>query len=160
MSASTPQRDRDRFSTDPAARVEPPNGATKLTTAGLGAPTEVPPGGWREKVRSKPGLREVYRVGVFIAGLLFIALGVALMALPGPLTIPPVLLGLWIWSTEFRFAKRFFDKFKVKANEAWAHAKAHPVSSSRSPSAGDRAARGVLGVGTSSSSTRSAVVGL
>jgi hypothetical protein len=45
------------------------------------------------------------------------------------LTIPPVLLGLWIWSTEFRFAERFFDSFKSKAQEAWAHARRHPTSS-------------------------------
>jgi hypothetical protein len=130
MSASAPSGDRtdrsDRFERDTVAA---PNGATKLRTAGLGTPTEVPQGSLRDRIRSKPGLREVYRVAVFIAGLFFMALGVALMALPGPLTIPPVLLGLWIWSTEFRFAKRFFDKFKAKADEAWAHAKAHPVSS-------------------------------
>jgi uncharacterized membrane protein YbaN (DUF454 family) len=66
---------------------------------------------------------------VFAAGLLFVALGVALSVLPGPLTIPPVLLGLWIWSTEFEWAKRFFDAFKTKAREAWRHAKMHPVSS-------------------------------
>ncbi|CAA9485633.1 MAG: hypothetical protein AVDCRST_MAG67-2100 [uncultured Solirubrobacteraceae bacterium] len=40
-----------------------------------------------------------------------------------------MLLGLWIWSTEFRFAERLFDSFSRKAREAWAHAKRHPVSS-------------------------------
>ena len=49
--------------------------------------------------------------------------------LPGPLTIPPVLLGLWIWSTEFEWAHRFFRPFKEKGKDAWAHAKRHPVSS-------------------------------
>lgn len=49
--------------------------------------------------------------------------------LPGPLTIPPVLLGLWIWSTEFAFAERFFESFKRKARDAWAHARRHPRSS-------------------------------
>ena len=58
-----------------------------------------------------------------------IGLGVALAVFPGPLTIPPVLLGLWIWSTEFRFAERLFESFKEKAREAWAHAKRHPRSS-------------------------------
>ena len=80
-------------------------------------------------MRSKPGVGHAYRVGVFVAGLLCIALGFALAVLPGPLTIPPVLLGLWIWSTEFRFAERFFDSFKRKGREAWTHAKAHPTSS-------------------------------
>lgn len=95
----------------------------------LGQPTDVPHGGWRDRIRSKPGLRQTYRIGVFVVGLLFIVLGLALAVLPGPLTIPPVLLGLWIWSTEFRFAHRFFQSFKAKAREAWAHAKRHPRSS-------------------------------
>jgi hypothetical protein len=115
----------------------PPHNATETTstpvqrdpTDGLGKPVEVPRHGWRHRVRSKPGLRETYRVGVFTAGLLCIAAGFALMVLPGPLTIPPVLLGLWIWSTEFRFAERFFDAFKDKARDAWAHAKLHPTPS-------------------------------
>jgi hypothetical protein len=96
---------------------------------GLGQPTPAPPGGWRDRVRSKPGLGQAYRIGVFVAGLLFIALGFALAVLPGPLTIPPVLLGLYIWSTEFRFAKKIFESFKAKAQDAWNHAKLHPVSS-------------------------------
>ena len=95
----------------------------------LGGEAPAPRGSWRDRVRSKPGLREAYRVGVFVAGLACIAVGFALAVLPGPLTIPPVLLGLYIWSTEFRWAKRFFDAFKVKAQDAWAHAKLHPVSS-------------------------------
>ena len=96
---------------------------------GLGAPVAVPRGGRRDRIRSKPGIGQAYRIGVFLAGLLCIALGVALAILPGPLTIPPVLLGLWIWSTEFRFADRIFDSFKDKARDAWAHAKRHPRSS-------------------------------
>jgi hypothetical protein len=96
---------------------------------GLGQSADVPRGSWRDRIRSKPGLRQTYRIGVFLVGLLFIVLGLALAVLPGPLTIPPVLLGLWIWSTEFRFAQRFFRSFKAKAREAWAHAKRHPRSS-------------------------------
>ena len=67
---------------------------------------------------------------MFIAGLLFVLLGLALTVLPGPLTIPPVLLGLWVWSTEFDWARRFFATFRRKAREAWKHARQHPVSSS------------------------------
>ena len=96
---------------------------------GLGTPAPAPRGGLRDRIRSKPGLREAYRVGVFVLGLLCIAAGIALAALPGPLTIPPVLLGLYIWSTEFEFAHRFFEAFKAKGHEAWAHAKKYPVSS-------------------------------
>jgi hypothetical protein len=106
-----------------------PNGADRLSSAALGEPREVPHDSLRARIRSKPGLREVYRAAVLVVGLLFMAIGVALAALPGPLTIPPVLLGLWIWSTEFAFAKRFFDAFARKADDAWEHAKAHPASS-------------------------------
>lgn len=98
-------------------------------TDGLGKPTAVEHGSLRHRIRSKPGLAQLWRVGVFVAGLLCVALGVALAVLPGPLTIPPVLLGLWIWSTEFSWAKRFFDSFQRKAKQAWAHAQQHPVSS-------------------------------
>ena len=104
------------------------HGARSLTAA-LGPSVDCPKGGLRDRIRSKPGLREAYRLGVFVAGFLFIGLGIALMALPGPLTIPPVLVGLWIWSTEFAFAERLFDSFKDKARDAWEHAKEHPVSS-------------------------------
>lgn len=96
---------------------------------GLGAPVEVPAGGFRHHMRTKPGVRHVYRAAIFGLGLVCIAGGVAMAVLPGPLTIPPVLLGLWIWSTEFAFAERLFDQFKEKGHEAWDHAKKHPVSS-------------------------------
>src|SRR4051812_3060392 len=90
---------------------------------GLGKSVEVPKDSRRARVRFKPGVGQAYRVGVFVAGLLCIALGFALAVLPAPLTIPPVLLGLWIWSTEFAFAERFFDSFRAKAQDAWDHAK-------------------------------------
>jgi Putative transmembrane protein (PGPGW) len=111
------------------ARARTPHTAPPDPDDGLGRPAELPRGSRRDRIRSKPGLAQAYRVGVFLAGLLFIVLGLALAVLPGPLTIPPILLGLWIWSTEFRFAERFFESFKRKAREAWAHAKRHPCSS-------------------------------
>lgn len=108
---------------------------TPTTTGGPDVPGEeavtpavVPSGGWRDRIRTKPGIGLAYRVGVFVVGLVCIGVGFALAVLPGPLTIPPVLLGLWIWSTEFRFAQKLFDSFKVKARTAWEHARAHPVS--------------------------------
>jgi len=103
--------------------------AGDATDTALGDATPAPEGSLRERIRAKPGLGQAYRVAVFLVGLLCIVAGFALAVLPGPLTIPPVLLGLYIWSTEFAWAKRFFDSFKVKAKEAWAHAKLHPVSS-------------------------------
>ncbi|TFV87356.1 PGPGW domain-containing protein [Blastococcus sp. CT_GayMR16] len=106
-------------------------GATRCPdcTDGLGKPRPVKPGSLRERMHSSPGLLLPWRVAVFVAGLLFVVLGIALTALPGPLTIPPVLVGLWVWSTEFEWAARFFAAFKRKAQDAWNHAKQHPVSS-------------------------------
>lgn len=97
--------------------------------APLGEPAAVPRDSLRYRLRSNPATRTFYRVVVFVVGLLFIAGGVALSVLPGPLTIPPVLVGLWIWSTEFAWAQRLFQRFKVRGREAWQHARRHPVSS-------------------------------
>lgn len=85
--------------------------------------------GWRGRLRSTPGGALGLKVGAFLLGLVFIALGVAALALPGPLTIPPMLVGLYIWSTEFAWADRLFQKFKKQAIEAWAKAKQKPVLS-------------------------------
>ena len=96
---------------------------------GLGQPREVRPGSFRARVHANSSVALAWRIGVFVVGLLFVALGVALAVLPGPLTIPPVLVGLWVWSTEFEWARRLFAAFSRKARDAWSHAKQHPVSS-------------------------------
>ena len=85
--------------------------------------------GVRAKLRSTPGGTQLLQVLVFITGLICILIGIALAALPGPLTIPPILLGLYVWSTEFAWAERFLDRAKDSAREAWAKAKARPVLS-------------------------------
>jgi len=95
----------------------------------FGGERPVERGSRRDRIRRKPGLRHAWRAGVFLAGLVCIAGGFALAVLPGPLTIPPVLLGLWIWSTEFEWAHRMFSAFAEKARETWEHAKRHPVTS-------------------------------
>ena len=119
---------------------EPPPGPDD----GLAQPAAVPRGGWRHRVRTQPGLGQAYRVAVFLVGLIFIACGLVLAVLPGPLTIPPVLLGLWIWSTEFRFAQKLFDSFKRRAREARDHSRRHPVSSTLITVAGIAAAGGAI----------------
>jgi hypothetical protein len=96
---------------------------------GLGGAAPAPEDGWRARTRRKPGIGQAYRVGVFVLGLALIALGGVLLIFPGPLTIPPVLLGLYVWSTEFSWAHRWFEQAKQKGQEAWQHAKVHPVSS-------------------------------
>ena len=111
---------------EPTTRTATGPGAGVANT--LGSPAPVAAGSWPDRMRRKPGIGQLYRVGVFLAGLVCVGIGLALSVLPGPLTIPPVLLGLWIWSKEFGWARRLFESFHAKGREAWAHAKLHPVS--------------------------------
>jgi hypothetical protein len=64
---------------------------------------------------------------VFLAGAVFIALGIVLVVLPGPLTIPPVLLGLYIWSTEFEWAERLRLRAAGKGRVAWEATRRRPI---------------------------------
>ena len=82
---------------------------------------------WKRAMRRTPGGAHAVKVIVFCAGLFFILLGIALAALPGPLTIPPILLGLYIWSTEFAWADRLLERAKKSAQEAWEKAKQKPI---------------------------------
>ena len=83
---------------------------------------------WKAAVRRSPGGASAVKAVVFVTGLLFILLGLALAALPGPLTIPPILVGLYIWSTEFAWAERLLDRAKASAREAWDRARRRPVT--------------------------------
>jgi hypothetical protein len=131
---------------DGTASTPPAHGATLSpdSTGGLGQRRPPKPGSLREKVHSKPGRLLAWRIGVFVVGLLFVLLGLALTVLPGPLTIPPVLIGLWVWSTEFDWARRVFATFARKGRDAWKHAKQHPVSSAAVTVGGLAAAAAVV----------------
>ena len=98
-------------------------------TDGLGKPAPLEPGSFRARMHANRGTALAWRIGVFLAGLICVAVGIALTVLPGPLTIPPIVLGLWIWSTEFAWARSIFETAKRKAKETWAHARQHPLSS-------------------------------
>lgn len=85
--------------------------------------------GLRARLRRTPAGALLLRVVVFVAGLTCVLIGGVLIIAPGPLTIPPVLLGVWIWSTEFRWADAWLVKARRSAAKAWKVAKARPVSS-------------------------------
>ena len=85
--------------------------------------------GWRSRLRRTPGGALFLKAAVFVLGGLFIALGVAAAVLPGPLTIPPMLLGLYILASEFDWADRLLQRAKKSAQEAWVKAKRRPVLS-------------------------------
>ncbi len=80
-----------------------------------------------ERVRSTSAGRVGLQAVVFVIGLLFVASGVALAVLPGPLTIPPVLVGVYVWSLEFAWARRLRVRVNKSAREAWRNAKQHPA---------------------------------
>jgi uncharacterized membrane protein YbaN (DUF454 family) len=71
--------------------------------------------------------RTLRRIVLFVAGLLLIITGLVLIVLPGPLTIPPILLGLWLWSLEFEFARRWLRPVKEKGAVAWEQARDKPI---------------------------------
>ena len=85
--------------------------------------------GWRARLRRTPGGALLLKVVVFVVGLAFVLLGGALIVAPGPLTIPPILVGLYVWSTEFAWADRLLDRAKRSAKVAWEDAKRRPVVS-------------------------------
>lgn len=85
--------------------------------------------GFRARLRRTPGGALLLRAVVFVVGLLFVLLGIALVALPGPLTIPPILVGVYIWSTEFAWADRLLERAKKSAREALEQARRRPIVS-------------------------------
>ncbi|MFT4165586.1 MAG: PGPGW domain-containing protein [Microlunatus sp.] len=80
---------------------------------------------WRRRIRQNPHQLRVYRIGVAIAGLLLICLGIITGPLPGPGGIPLVLLGLATWSSEFEWAYRLRLRLKaeMKKYSGWPTAK-------------------------------------
>lgn len=68
---------------------------------------------WRRRIRAHPRQLVVYRMAVGLGGLLLIALGLMTGPLPGPGGIPLVLLGLAVWSSEFEWAHKLMQRFKV-----------------------------------------------
>jgi hypothetical protein len=74
--------------------------------------------------------RTLRRVALFVAGLICIVTGLVLIVLPGPLTIPPILLGLWLWSLAFEFARRLLRPMQETGAIAWEQAREKPVYTS------------------------------
>lgn len=66
--------------------------------------------------------RNAKRIAVFIAGVVVVAAGVAMLVLPGP-GLVVIILGLGILATEFVWAERALDKAKAKAKSAAASAR-------------------------------------
>lgn len=102
---------------------------TSLDTSPGGRAARAERTGWRARVRRTHAGALLLKVGASVLGLLFIALGLAAAVLPGPLTIPPMLLGLYILASEFDWADRLLQRAKKSAQEAWHKARKRPVTS-------------------------------
>ncbi|MFW5473993.1 TIGR02611 family protein [Knoellia sp. CPCC 206450] len=75
---------------------------------------------WRRRIRANPKAARIYRIGVFVLGLVVVVVGLLLIPFPGPGWLI-VIGGLAIWATEFERAQRVleFVKAKVRAWEQW-----------------------------------------
>lgn len=67
---------------------------------------------WRRRLRERRHTRITLRIVVGLLGTLLILGGVVTGPLPGPGGIPLVLLGLAVWASEFRWARRLMRRFR------------------------------------------------
>ena len=59
----------------------------------------------------------IRRTIVSVIGFTLIAVGLLLVVLPGPFTLPLVILGLLVLALEFAWADRMLDKVKAKGKK-------------------------------------------
>jgi hypothetical protein len=70
---------------------------------------------WLKLWRALPS--SVRKTIVLVIGLTLILLGAALVVLPGPFTMPLIILGLVILAVEFTWAESLLSKAKVHAKK-------------------------------------------
>ena len=62
--------------------------------------------------------RSTKRIVVFVVGVALVLLGIALIPLPGPFSIPLMVAGLAVLATEYVWAERVLDTVKDKTTQA------------------------------------------
>ncbi|MEV5751677.1 TIGR02611 family protein [Actinoallomurus sp. NPDC052308] len=72
---------------------------------------------WRERIRTRPLLNNVWRLAVFSVGVTVLAAGVAMLVLPGP-GWAAIFVGFAILATEFAWAQRALTSAKQTASKA------------------------------------------
>ncbi|GAA4616022.1 hypothetical protein GCM10023195_71010 [Actinoallomurus liliacearum] len=72
---------------------------------------------WRERIRARPLLNNVWRLAVFSVGVTVLAAGVAMLVLPGP-GWAAIFVGFAILATEFAWAQRALTSAKQTASKA------------------------------------------
>lgn len=75
---------------------------------------------WRRAIRTNALIGPVYRILVAALGLILIVVGIPMVPLVGP-GWAVIFVGLYVWSTEFMWARRVtqFVKAEVKTFHAW-----------------------------------------
>jgi len=80
-------------------------------------PQARPPCGERQPASvSRSALRHLRRLVIGVIGLTVLAIGVAMIVLPGPATVV-IPLGLGILAVEFAWARRMLERLKSGANQ-------------------------------------------
>lgn len=64
---------------------------------------------------------------VFVGGLVLVAGGAAAWLFSSLLTAPVVLAGLWVWSWEFAWARRWQHAFRLHLRDVWRRVRRRPV---------------------------------
>jgi hypothetical protein len=95
--------------------------------SGIALPPGVSRSQWWSWFRENRGRHRLFRVGVFVVGLALILVGAAMWLLSLLLAVPPVFVGLWVWSREFSWAHRLFGAFLRRAWSLWSRVKKRPV---------------------------------
>ena len=62
--------------------------------------------------------RSTKRIVVFVVGVALVLLGIALIPLPGPFSIPLMIAGLAVLATEYVWAEKMLDTVKERAKQA------------------------------------------
>ena len=96
------------------------SGTTSTRSTGSDPDDPGPDWEWRRRLRANPATARVYRIVVFVLGLVVVAGGIVLIPFPGPGWLI-VIGGLAIWATEFEKAQRLLDFVKrhLRAWEEW-----------------------------------------
>ena len=82
---------------------------------------------WWTGLRATRGRHRTFRVAVFLVGLVLTVGGAAMWLVSSLLALPPVLLGVWVWSREFHWGHRLHRACLRQADSLWSRVKLRPV---------------------------------
>ena len=106
-------------------------GSTRASEEPAGSGIVLPPGvsrtRWWTWLRANKGRHHTFRVGVFLVGLILTVGGAAMWLVSSLLALPPVLIGVWVWSREFHWGHRLYRACLRHGESWWSRVKLRPV---------------------------------